>query len=147
MSVTLFLEASQLIYICVLISHLSNNFCEYNIIITGRPNSVRYPLVVLPIDFPNICYFGWLFKLHSHLSLNEYSLILAASSQTWLYCQTNVQLTLKMDMSSCTRVVIIPSRGYILVFVDMTGILVHCRTVQSICNRTVTSNWNLLLPK
>lgn len=60
LSSCLVLEAFQSMNICILISHLSNQFGEYKIIITstGSENSVRYPLVFPPIDFPNIYYFG-----------------------------------------------------------------------------------------
>lgn len=55
--------------------------------------------------------------------------------------------TLMIDMFSVTCAVIIPSRGCVLVFVDMTGISGDCSTVGSISSRTATGNLDLLLAK
>lgn len=53
--------------------------------------------------------------------------------------------TLMIDVFSVTCVVIIPTRGCILVFVDMTGISDDCSTVGSISSKTTTDNLHLLL--
>lgn len=52
---------------------------------------------------------------------------------------------LMIDMFSVTCVVIIPSRGCVLVFVDMTGISEDFRTLDSISSRTATGNLDLLM--
>lgn len=55
--------------------------------------------------------------------------------------------TLMIDMFSVTCVVIIPSRGCILFFVDVRGISEDCGTVGSISSRTATGNLDLQLAK
>lgn len=55
--------------------------------------------------------------------------------------------TLMIDMFSVTCVVIIPSRDWVLAFVDMTGISEDCSTVSSISSRTATGNLDLPLAK